>query len=102
MAGCDDGQMYRYNLGTAAINRFRRGKMAAMAKFKPGHKRRGHGIIQYKEPDVVYPTGEEWHESYVDDILMVEKVGVDRQIYNAFSMCILFMDTTCKMKTNLR
>ncbi|CAM0139582.1 hypothetical protein VKS41_004600 [Umbelopsis sp. WA50703] len=84
MAGCDDGQMYRYNLGTAAINRFRRGKMAAMAKFKPGHKRRGHGIIQYKEPDVVYPTGEEWHESYVDDILMVEKVGVDRQIYNAF------------------
>ncbi|KAG2179995.1 hypothetical protein INT43_003782 [Umbelopsis isabellina] len=83
LAGCDDGQMYRYNLGTAAINRFRRGKEAAMAKFKPGHKRRGQGIIQYSAPEVVYPAGEEWHESYVDDILMVEKVGVDRQIYNA-------------------
>ncbi|KAJ2963075.1 hypothetical protein NQZ79_g1842 [Umbelopsis isabellina] len=83
LAGCDDGQMYRYNLGTAAINRFRRGKEAAMAKFKPGHKRRGQGIIQYSTPDVVYPAGEEWHESYVDDILMVEKVGADRQIYNA-------------------
>ncbi|KAH8553801.1 hypothetical protein BGW37DRAFT_465878 [Umbelopsis sp. PMI_123] len=53
LAGCDNGQMYRYNLGSAAINRFRRGKMAAMAKFKPGHKRCGYGIIQYKEPDAV-------------------------------------------------
>lgn len=89
LVGCENGKMYRYNLGVLSINQLRRAKMAAMEKFKPGHKRRGQGVVQFGTPPAIYPVGEEWHESYIDDILMVETVGKDRTIHNAISKYIL-------------
>ncbi|KAG2179417.1 hypothetical protein INT44_006263 [Umbelopsis vinacea] len=68
-------------LGALTINRLRSAKMAAMIKFKPGHKRRGQGMVQFGSPMAEYPVSEEWHESYVDDILMVEKLGNDRSVF---------------------
>ncbi|KAH8556826.1 WD40-repeat-containing domain protein [Umbelopsis sp. PMI_123] len=79
--GCDTGKMYRYSLGALTINRLRSAKMAAMIKFKPGHKRRGQGMVQFGSPMAEYPVSQEWHESYVDDILMIEKLGNDRTIF---------------------
>ncbi|CAO3696591.1 unnamed protein product [Umbelopsis ramanniana] len=79
--GCDTGKMYRYSLGALTINRLRSAKMAAMIKFKPGHKRRGQGMVQFGSPMAEYPVSQEWHESYVDDILMIEKLGNDRTVF---------------------
>lgn len=78
--------MYRYSLGALTINRLRSAKMAAMIKFKPGHKRRGQGMVQFGSPMAEYPVSQEWHESYVDDILMIEKLGNDRTVFQCISM----------------
>lgn len=78
--------MYRYSLGALTVNRLRSAKMAAMIKFKPGHKRRGQGMVQFGSPMAEYPVSEEWHESYVDDILLIEKLGNDRTVFQCISM----------------
>ncbi|KAI7898927.1 WD40-repeat-containing domain protein [Cokeromyces recurvatus] len=85
MVGCDNGDLIRYTITKRHIQAFK----AKTQEFRDkeasenGDKWASGGAIASLSPMTVYPTGDEWHEGYLDDICILGQDGNEKHhLYN--------------------
>ena len=62
MVGCVQGEMLRYDMKPSEIRKLENEKSGA---------NEGHQQVKTFKHKLIYPSGNEWHEGYIDDIYIL-------------------------------
>lgn len=80
VVGCDNGDMIEFKLSSYQLNKYRQTARKFRSDITTGKK---HQSIAQVQSSTRYPTGDEWHEGYVDDVCIIGQDGdKESALYN--------------------